>query len=106
MPLYVYRVLESTEPAATDVPAGTMPAPVGSTFEIRQPMSEPALTRHPTTGQPVERVLFAPAISTSSLGNAAINSSGLTKYVKMSDGSYERQAGGGGPKHINPHDYV
>ena len=91
MPVYVYRVIKQD-----DSPE--------ETFEIRQQMSEPALTRHPQTGQPVERVICPPNIASDKLGNAAIASSGLTKYVKTSDGTYERQAGGGGPKMINPHD--
>ena len=44
MPLYVYR------------------RPDGSTFEVRQSISDEALTHDPQTGQPVQRVLFAPAV--------------------------------------------
>lgn len=44
MPLYVYR------------------RPDGTTFEVVQSITEPALKQDPKTGQPVERVLFAPAI--------------------------------------------
>lgn len=49
-------------------------------------------------------MICAPNIYSDKLGNAAISGSGLTKYVKTSDGTYERQAGGAGPKMINPHD--
>ncbi len=89
MPLYVYRVVGSSPER---------------TFEVRQLMSDAPLVTHPDTGEPVERVITAPNISSDKLGNAAIASSGLTKYVKTSDGTYERQAGGGGPKMINPHE--
>lgn len=40
MPTYVYRGRES-----------------GSTFEVQQRITEPALTHHPETGEPVERVI-------------------------------------------------
>ncbi len=40
MPVYVYRNLET-----------------GETFEYTQRISEPALTAHPETGQPVKRVI-------------------------------------------------
>jgi hypothetical protein len=93
MPLYVYRIIrKSGDPR------------VEETFEIRQAMSDPPLKKHPETGEPVERVLMPPNISSSKLGNASLNSVGMTKYVKTSDGSYERQAGNAGPKIINPHD--
>lgn len=44
MPLYVYR------------------RPDGSTFEVRQPIAEDALTHDPESGEAIERVLFAPAV--------------------------------------------
>jgi putative FmdB family regulatory protein len=44
MPIYEYR------------------RPDGSTFEVLQKFSDPALTEDPETGDPVERVLHAPAI--------------------------------------------
>jgi putative FmdB family regulatory protein len=36
--------------------------PDGTTFELRQPFSDEALTVDPDTGVPVERVLHAPAV--------------------------------------------
>ena len=95
MPIYVYRIIRRSK--------GRKPA-AEETFEVMQSMSDPPLTRHPETGEPVERVITAPNIASSQLGHAAIANSGLTKYKRMSDGTYERQAGGGGPKHVNPHD--
>lgn len=44
MPIYEYR------------------RPDGSTFEVVQPFSEDPLTTDPDTGDPVERVLHAPAV--------------------------------------------
>lgn len=104
MPVYVYRVVKPAPPNGIP-PADAQPAGEPEvTFEVRQLMSDPPLTVHPTTGEPVERILFAPAIASNKLGNAHINSTGLTKYVRTSDGSYERQAGSGGSKIINPND--
>lgn len=50
MPTYVYKIVDKpdTDPAAF--------------FEVRQSMSESALTSHPETGEAVERVICAPAI--------------------------------------------
>jgi predicted nucleic acid-binding Zn ribbon protein len=93
MPLYVYRVIRKANDSRGE-----------ETFEVRQQMSDPPLTKHPETGEPVERVLMPPNISVNKLGNASLSSAGLTKYVKTSDGSYERQAGNVGPKVINPND--
>jgi putative FmdB family regulatory protein len=46
MPIYVYQGLTS-----------------GDTFELEQRISEAALTTHPTTGEPVKRLIGRPAIS-------------------------------------------
>ncbi|NJK46620.1 MAG: FmdB family transcriptional regulator [Pleurocapsa sp. SU_196_0] len=46
MPIYVYQGLTS-----------------GDTFEIEQRISEAALTTHPSTGEPVKRLIGRPAIS-------------------------------------------
>ena len=61
----------------------------GGTFEIRQSIHDAALTRHPQTGEAIERVLTAPAIISGKLGDAAIANSGLKKYTRTSDGTYE-----------------
>ncbi len=95
MPIYVYRVVRKD---------GADEAP-DETFEVRQSIHDAPFTTHPQTGEPVTRVLCAPTIKSGILGNSALTSAGMTKYVKTSDGTYERQAGGAGPKHINPHDY-
>lgn len=58
MPTYVYRIknLPDDDPRAF--------------FELRQSMSEPALERHPETGEPVERVICAPGL----LGSSSVGS--------------------------------
>lgn len=45
MPTYVYRNLSTQE-----------------TFEVKQSMKDVALTQHPETGEPVKRLVSAPAI--------------------------------------------
>ena len=56
MPTYVYRVssLPETDPAAW--------------LEVRQSIHDTALEHHPETGEPVERVICAPAL----LGGASV----------------------------------
>jgi len=91
MPLYQYEVITDD-----DSP--------GQQFEIFQSMSEPPLTKHPESGQPVRRVLCAPAIG-GKWSDGAMNRSvaddkkldrlGFTKYVKSGDGIYEKRAGKG-----------
>lgn len=94
MPVYVYRIVRPKSSAASDI--------VDETFEVTQSMHDPPLTRHPETGEPVKRVLTAPHIASGRLGNAHIANAGMTKYKRMSDGTYERQAGGGGPERLDP----
>ena len=90
MPTYVYRIV-SSDPKAPE-----------RTFEVRQSMKDAPLTVHPETGEAVERVICAPAVTTPR-GNSDIAAAGFTKYKKTSDGSYERLAGNQGPSHIrNP----
>jgi hypothetical protein len=98
MPLYVYRVIRPKSAAGR----GGGSEGQEETFEVRQSIHAPALTKHPETGEPVERVICAPAIASSKLGNAALSSAGFTKYSRRSDGTYEREAGSSGPKHVDP----
>ena len=93
MPLYVYRIVRLATGSPDDVPP--------ETFEVVQSIHDPALTRHPETGEPVERVILSPNIGRGSAGPAQLSSAGFTQYKKTSDGTYEKTAGGG-PKHINP----
>jgi predicted nucleic acid-binding Zn ribbon protein len=91
MPLYVYEVI-----AEGDSPA--------EQFEVFQSMADAALTRHPDTGQPVRRVICAPAVggkwSESAMARSVaddkkLDKLGFTKYVKSGDGTYEKRAGKG-----------
>ena len=91
MPIYVYRVIQEDPQAPEEI------------FEIRQSIHDVALTAHPETGRPVERVILPPQIA-SPTGNSDIAAAGFTKYKRTSDGTYERQAGGGGPARVNPRD--
>ena len=91
MPLYQYEVI-----TGDDLP--------GEQFEVFQSMADPPLTKHPETGQPVRRVLVAPAIGgkwsdSAMAGSVAddkkLDKLGFTKYVKSGDGYYEKRAGKG-----------
>ncbi|MEO0812259.1 MAG: FmdB family transcriptional regulator [Myxococcota bacterium] len=77
-------------------------------FEVTQRMAEPALTKHPETGEPVRRILTAPAVvlkhssrrERNVLSGQNLARNGFTRYERTGDGSYERTAGTGGPKKI------
>ena len=93
MPTYVYEViLEDGEP--------------GQVFEVTQMMSDPPLTEHPVTGQPVRRIIQAPNIGGKhiDIGNAKnisddkLGKLGFTKYVKTDTGKYEKTVGTGPQK--------
>lgn len=86
MPLYVYQVIE---------PDGGE----GEVFEVLQGMNEPPLTRHPETGQPVQRLLHAPNVATRFTGDKLdpknLARKGFTQYRKAGGGYYEKTAGSG-----------
>ena len=97
MPVYVYQVI---------LPDGSP----GERFEWTQSMRDPALTRHPETGQPVRRVPVAPNLATKHtpgktrqrLDNSSLAKAGFTKYEKdQLTGRYHRTAGTAGPETIN-----
>ena len=70
-------------------------------FEVVQRVSEPKLKRCPACRKPVERVISAVAVHGKfSMSPSKLNDLGMTKYVKTSDGSYQRTVGRGGPKMI------
>jgi putative FmdB family regulatory protein len=75
-------------------------------FEVVQRVSEPKLKSCPTCGKAVERVISAVPVhgKYSTKSDSKLKDLGLTKYVKTSDGSYERTVGGGGPKMIRKPD--
>ena len=95
MPIYVYEVILDDDDA-------------GQLFEVVQRMSDPPLTHHPTTGQPVRRVIQAPHLPKTwtdrqakhMLSDENVASKGLTRYEKTSDGTYVKTAGKG-PKSIS-----
>jgi hypothetical protein len=96
MPTYVYETIaEDGQPRER--------------FEVVQPMSDAPLTQHPETGQPVRRVFLptwvagkhAPMRTERSLGDdKKLERMGFTKYVKSSEGTYEKTLGSG-PDLIN-----
>ena len=70
-------------------------------FEVYQKLSDARLRHCPACGKACERVISAAAIHGKfSTSNSRVKELGMTKYVKTSDGSYERAAGTGGPKII------
>ena len=75
-------------------------------FEVVQKISEPKLKKCPACGRPVERLISAAAVhgKFSTKSDSKIKDLGMTKYVKTSDGSYERTVGGAGPKMIRKPD--
>lgn len=100
MPTYVYEILDKKG------------EPTGRTFETVQSMKDPALTKHPETGEPVRRAIVAPAIagklsplkSKSALSNKNLERLGFTKYERKGKGYMERVAGKEGPKSISSED--
>lgn len=95
MPIYVYEVINED-------------GEEGQIFEVMQKMSDDPLTKHPTTGQPVRRVIQAPNVATKyttshekkTLSNENLAAKGFTKYEKAGDGQYVKTAGDG-PKMIS-----
>ena len=91
MPTYVYEVItEDGQP--------------GERFELIQKMTDAPLTQHPETGRPVRRVFLAPRIAgrfsplaseRAMKDDNKLERLGFTKYVKSSDGTYEKTIGKG-----------
>lgn len=90
MPRYVYEVISESGEA-------------GQRFEVHQKMSDPPLTEHPETGEPVRRVITAPNIAgrlspmrpeKALADDSKLARMGFTKYVK-GDRGYEKAAGSG-----------
>lgn len=76
MPVYEYRHTEAPGEGC------------GEVFEVYQPITEVRLENCPHCGGPVERLLFAAAISTPHT-NTELKNLGFTKLVKRDDGVYE-----------------
>jgi len=96
MPIYVYQVILEGEEEDE-----------GQIFEVQQAMDDPPLTEHPTTGQPIRRLVQPPHLAgrwsehkeKGVLSDANLERHGLTRYVKTDEGVYEKTAGKG-PKRI------
>lgn len=89
MAIYVYEVIRED---------GTE----GEIFEFEQSMQEPALTRHPVTGDPVRRVYLPPNLAYKHTpgrvrdltSNESVERAGFTKYVKdKTTGRYHKEVG-------------
>lgn len=90
MPTYVYQVIRED-------------GSEGETFEVVQKMSDPPLSKHPQTGQPVRRVFVAPNLNTRGSGKRIsdpkyLERHGFTRYEKTAQGTYEKTAGKGPSK--------
>ena len=90
MPIYIYAPL-----------SGQCRQCDGS-FEVYQRVADEKLEKCSDCGKPVQRLISAPAVHGrfSTKSDSRLKDLGLTKYVKTSDGSYERTVGQGGPKMI------
>ncbi len=94
MPIYVYELADEDSPER---------------FEFFQKMSDPPLTEHPETSQPIRRVVTAPHIATKyfpqstkkMLSDKNLDRLGFTKYVKKDGGGYEKTVGQG-PENLSP----
>jgi hypothetical protein len=90
MPTYVYGIVNAD-------------GSTGETFEVEQGIRDAPLTRHPVTGEPVERLMCAPFVAGNwsplkgkrLLSDGNLEKKGFTKYVKNSSGQYEKKAGKG-----------
>jgi hypothetical protein len=90
MPIYVYEIVRED---GRD----------GETFEVVQNMSDPSLTVHPETGQPVRRIpartsiggVWSDGSMKRSISDDKLQKQGFTKYVKTGDGTYEKTLGSG-----------
>ena len=71
-------------------------------FEVVQRVADAKLKKCPACRKPVERLIGAVPVhgKYSTKSDSRIKDLGMTKYVKTSDGSYERTVGQGGPKMI------
>ena len=89
MPIYVYAPL-SEQCRQCD-----------GSFEVYQRVADARLKKCPDCGKAVQRQITAAAVHGKfSMSPSKLNHLGMTKYVKTSDGSYERTVGKGGPKMI------
>jgi len=90
MPIYVYA------------PKSGKCRQCDASFEVYQKVADAKLKTCPDCGKPVERLISAVPVhgKFSTKSDSRIKDLGMTKYVKTSDGSYERTVGNAGPKMI------
>ena len=99
-PLYAYRVI---------TPDGS-----GETFEVEQSANAPPIKKHPTTGQPVERVYDeAPGLNLKHsegrerqmLSADNLSKKGFSRYERdPATGTYHKSVGETGPEEIRRED--
>ena len=90
MPIYVYAIINDD-------------GSEGEAFEVLQDIDEPPLTKHPETGQRVQRILSAPnaprkwadANAKAQVSPKNLERLGFTQYKKAGGGVYEKTAGTG-----------
>lgn len=95
MPMYTYQVV--TEDGES-----------GEIFEIFQRMDEPTLTKHPETGEPIQKVIRPPNVATrytegmnkKKFSDKNLDRLGFTKYQNEGGGIFRKTAGTG-PEIIN-----
>ncbi len=86
MPIYEYAPVSG----ACDRCAGR--------FEVMQSIHDPALITCPDCGQPIRRMLSAPAIASGGshlLRESHFSKHGFTQYRRVAKGHYEKTAGPG-----------
>ena len=90
MPTYVYKI-------TGDGPES------GTYFEVEQSIADAPLSVHPESGDPVTRVICAPALvlkhgerrTNRLLSDESVARNGFTRYEKIRSGVYEKTAGHG-----------
>lgn len=96
MPVYTYQVVRKD-------------GSPGEVFEVVRSMSDPPLTEHPETGEPVKRIFQPMHIAgitselhkKTHLNEKNLEKNGFTMYKRNGKGHYERRAGSAGPEHIS-----
>lgn len=99
MPVYTYQVINKD-------------GSEGETFDIVRQMSDPPLTEHPETGEPVKRVFKSVHIagmtnaihSRTLMSDKKLAQNGFTKYQRNGKGHYERTVGNAGPETLSAND--
>lgn len=86
MPTYVYAVVN---PDGSD----------GEPFEVFQRISDPPLTVHPETGQPVRKLVVPPQVQTTSdaqrFSKSNLERLGFSRFERKGSGYFEKTAGKG-----------